>query len=704
MNAVIQTTQTEARTIHAPALEAADPTKNLILVPLSQLVLRPNGRNVRKTPRLSIPELAASIARVGLLQNLIVIASSDGEHYEVVAGGRRLAALKLLAKKHRISKEWEVPCLLVADGTARTASLTENVQREAMHPADQFEAFAALVAEGRSIEDIAADFSVTPLVVKRRLKLANVSPRLLAEYREGTVSLEQLMALSITDDHDAQSAAFYDAPQWQRSADALRERLTEREVDAQRHPLARFVGLEAYEAAGGGVRRDLFADEGGGVYLTDAALLEQLAQAKLHTLTEDVRREGWGWIETAPSTTAADLQVFQRAPKEPREPNGREAKRIAKVEQKLQAVEAAMQEAIEAQDDEKADALHDEGYRLGEQLDDLQAELTTYSPTVRAAAGVVVTLDRQGEPVIHRGLLREAEAKALRTLERLRQGFGGVDAANDTAEGEEGDDGEPSEAATKAANLSDRLAQRLSAHRTAALQIEVARHPHTALAAVVHGMVQTVLQDHYHGHDLPLGVSLKVQDRMDSLAPDVSESPAAVALRELQHVAGEALPQDSAELFALLLTQSQDELVRLLAVCVASTVDVVTPRATRHQPGAALAQAVGLDMAAWWSPTSEGYFKHVSKAVILDAVGEYAPDHVTRLAKLKKADIASEAERLVDGTGWMPAIFRAEVPEQIAQPVAQDAATNATTDAQVDADAPEDANITTDEPVEALAA
>lgn len=132
MNAI---TTTEARAVNAAAaipLEAADPTKNLILVPLSRLVLRPTGRNVRKTPRMSIPELAASIQRVGLLQNLIVIASADGEHYEVVAGGRRLAALKLLAKKHRIAKDWEVPCLQVADGTARTASLTENVQREAM--------------------------------------------------------------------------------------------------------------------------------------------------------------------------------------------------------------------------------------------------------------------------------------------------------------------------------------------------------------------------------------------------------------------------------------------------------------------------------------------------------------------------------------------------------------------------------------------
>ncbi len=152
MNAVTQTEARDVNTAAAIPLEAADPTKNLILVPLSRLVLRPTGRNVRKTPRMSIPELAASIQHVGLLQNLIVIAAADGEHYEVVAGGRRLAALKLLAKKRRISKEWDVPCLLVADGTARTASLTENVQREAMHPADQFEAFAALVAEGRPIE------------------------------------------------------------------------------------------------------------------------------------------------------------------------------------------------------------------------------------------------------------------------------------------------------------------------------------------------------------------------------------------------------------------------------------------------------------------------------------------------------------------------------------------------------------------------
>ncbi|HHM7916389.1 TPA: ParB/RepB/Spo0J family partition protein [Pseudomonas aeruginosa] len=662
MNAV---TQTEARALNTAAaipLETADPTKNLILVPLSRLVSRPTGRNVRKTPRMSIPELAASIQRVGLLQNLIVIAAADGEHYEVVAGGRRLAALKLLAKKRRISKEWEVPCLLVADGTARTASLTENVQREAMHPADQFEAFAALVAEGRPIEDIAADFSVSPLVVQRRLKLANVSPRLLADYRAEAVTLDQLMALAITDDHAAQETAFYDAPTWQRNPSQLRDRLTEREIDAYRHPLVHFVGLDTYGAAGGGVRRDLFAEGDAGVYLTDAALLERLAQDKLAGIAAEMKSEGWAWVDVTPAVTHADLHAFQRAPRERREPSKREAQRIEKLQTKLHELAAAVDDALDAEDEEKADALQEEGEAVGEQLQALEDGLQNYSPTVEAAAGAIVTIDRNGQAVIHRGLLREAEAKALRTLERLRQGFSGEDAGNDD-EGEDGDsEGQPMTAA-----MSDKLAQWLSAHRTAALQIEVARHPQVALAALVHGMVQTVLQESRYGHDLPLGVSLKVQDRLEGMAPDWPESTAAVALRELQQVAAEGLPQDSAELFAVLLAKPQDELVRLLAVCVAVTVDVVAPRAAQHQAGAELAQAVGLDMAAWWKPTDEGYFRHVPKAAILEAVEQFAPSHVTRLAKLKKADIASEAERLADGTGWMPAIFATEGTQKATQ-------------------------------------
>ena len=663
-------TKAEVRAIEsAAALEVADPTKNMILVPLSQLLSRRSKRNARTTPGLSIPELAASISRIGLLQNLVVILAADGEQYEVVAGDRRLTALKLLAKKKRIAADFEVPCLLVADASARTVSLAENVLREAMHPADQFEAFAALVAEGRPVEDIAADFGVSPLVVQRRLKLANVSPRLLADYRAGAVTLEQLMALTITDDHAAQQAAFYGAPEWQRGASALRERLTEREIDAT-HPLVRFAGLDTYTTAGGGIRRDLFAEGDAGTYLTDAALLETLVRSKLDAQAEDVRAEGWAWVEAVPHMSYAERQAFQNAPRQRREPTAREARRIASLQTRFDKIDAELQEAYDAEDEDKTEALEPRREQVAGELQAVEDALQGYAPDVRAVAGAIVTLDSSGEAVIHRGLLREAEAKALRTLEKLRQGFGSAE-----GEAENDDEGEDAER-PKAASLSDRLAQRLSVHRTAALQIEVARHPQVALAALVHGMVQTVLMENHYGHDLPLGVRLTVQDRLEGMARDWPDSPAAVALRELQQVAGEALPQDSAELFAALLAKSQDELVRLLAVCVAVTVDVVTPRATQQQPGAELAQAVGLDMAAWWKPTNEGYFQHIPKAAILQAVEQYAPAHVTRLAKLKKADIASEAERLADGTGWMPAIFKAEGTDDTTAQDAPQAVTN----------------------------
>ena len=409
------------------------------------------------------------------------------------------------------------------------------------------------------------------------------------------------------------------------------------------------------------IRRDLFAEGDAGTYLTDTAVLETLVRDKLATLAEDVRAEGWAWVEAVPHLAYEERQAFQNAPRHRREPTTREARRIASLETRLEKIDAELEDACDAEDEAKAEKLEQRRDQVVGELQDAEDALQGYAPEVREVAGAIVTIDRNGEAVIHRGLLREAEAKALRTLEKLRRGFGSTEgeAAND--EHEDADD------APKAASLSDRLAQRLSAHRTAALQIEVARHPQVALAALVHGMVQTVLQGSHYGHDLPLGVSLKAQDRLEGIAPDIPDSPAAVALRELQQVAGEGLPEDSAELFAVLLAKSQDELVRLLAISVAVTVDVVTPRATPQQPGAELAQAVGLDMAAWWKPTNEGYFRHVPKAAILEAVGGFAPSHVTRLAKLKKGDIASEAERLAAGTGWMPAIFRSEGPQQTGQ-------------------------------------
>jgi ParB family chromosome partitioning protein len=370
--------------------DAEDAPAVLRFIPLSRL--RISRRNVRKTRTDSPEQLAESIARVGLLQNLIVIV--DGEDYGVVGGRRRLQALRLLVKQKRLSVDQIIPCLEVPDDSAVTVSLTENVQREAMHPADQFEAFKALVNEGRPIEDIAADFGVTPLVVQRRLKLARVSPRLLADYRADQVTLEQLMALAITDDHTAQETAYYEAPQWERDAIALRRRLTDTEVDASRSALARFVGIENYTAAGGGLRRDLFAEEDSGVYLTDAGLLHRLATAKLEAVTVQIKTEGWKWVAAMPTLGYSELSAFRRAAQGEREPTARERKRIAKLEAEQARIEEALFAAEEAEDEDAAAPLYEQGDQVGQALDALYASLLAYAPETMAQAGAIVTPER----------------------------------------------------------------------------------------------------------------------------------------------------------------------------------------------------------------------------------------------------------------------------------------------------------------------
>jgi ParB family chromosome partitioning protein len=56
-----------------------------------------------------------------------------------------------------------------------------------MHPADEFVALAKLIGQGKSVEDVAAAFGITPLVVKRRMKLATVSPKLMTQFRDGQI-------------------------------------------------------------------------------------------------------------------------------------------------------------------------------------------------------------------------------------------------------------------------------------------------------------------------------------------------------------------------------------------------------------------------------------------------------------------------------------------------------------------------------------
>lgn len=423
----------------------------------------------------------------------------------------------------------------------------------------------------------------------------------------------------------------------------------------------RFVGLEAYTAAGGDIRRDLFADdEDTGTTLTDAALLERLVRNKLESLAEPVRAEGWAWVESVPHLSPAERQAFQNAPRQRRETTARESRRMEVLQGRIARTDAALEEAYDADDEDNAETLHQRREALVAELEAVQSQLIGHAPEVRAMAGAIVTLDREGRVLIHRGLLREAEAKALRALDAARQ-RAATGSGNDGGGSGESDESTTGDVPHGAEHLSDRLAQRLSAHRTAALQIEMARQPQVALAALVHTLVQQTLQGGYR-NALPLGVRLSLRDRLEDLAPDWPESPAAFALCELRQTWADKLPQEPGELFTVLLDKSQQELIQLLALCTAPAVDVVTPRATANQPGAELAQALGLDMAAWWKPTADSYFLHVPKAAILDAMAQFAPNEVQRLSKLKKAEIAQEAERLAEGSSWMPAVFGREAP------------------------------------------
>lgn len=283
----------------------------IINVPLSDLDLSP--ANHRKTGGGNVDDLIASIRAHGLLQNLTVVESIRGAKYQVIAGGRRLRALRALQEQDHIPADWPVPCNVVATNDADEASLTENVSREAMHPADEFDAFARLVDDGVSIGDIAARFGRSERYVQQRLRLAHVSPTILAEYRAGNATLEQMMALAICDDQARQLRVWKAARgEWQREPNRLRADLTEDDV-AVDSALGQFVGIEAYEKAGGVVRRDLFGGDEDS-FLADTEVVQQLALVKLERTADKIRKEGWAWVEARIEFGWQERQKFAEAP------------------------------------------------------------------------------------------------------------------------------------------------------------------------------------------------------------------------------------------------------------------------------------------------------------------------------------------------------------------------------------------------------
>ena len=336
------------------ALIAASPRTTATL---SKLVLsvkyqvRPGG----STSKMSIEELAASILELGVLQNLVVVKGPRGT-FEVCAGGRRLEALALLLTTGQIPDNYPVPILILPADKALMASLSENLHHVAMHAADEFLAFSRLLEEGKSLETVAAAFGVTPLVVKRRMKLASVSPKLMDLFRKDQIPLDCLMVLASVDDHERQERAWIGLPEWNRRPDYLRQLLTGGDIESDRDPVAKYVTLKAYEKAGGATRRDLFCDDDKKAYLLDVALLDQLASDKLQKKAKQVAAEGWKWVDVRPRYSRDEYLNHGELRKTRREPDEQEAAALASIEASVDALQVRMEALEDAETEDSQDA------------------------------------------------------------------------------------------------------------------------------------------------------------------------------------------------------------------------------------------------------------------------------------------------------------------------------------------------------------
>ena len=663
-------------------------------IPFNKLVLsQSNVRRVRAG--VSVEELAESIARRGLIQSLHVrpVLNDDGVEtgmFEVPAGGRRFRALELLVKQKRLAKVAPVPCVVsevTGDVLIDEVSLAENIERAPLHPLDQFRAFQTMREKGMTEEAIAAAFFVDAKVVKQRLRLASVSTALLDAYAEDGMTLEQLMAFTVTSDQARQEQvweAIKDS--WQKEPYTIRRLLTETTVRAA-DKRAVFVGIDAYEEAGGCVLRDLFQQDDGG-WLQDPVLLDRLVGEKLKAEAETIAAEGWKWVEVAMTFpyghdhglrplvgTTVDRTEEERATREA-------------LRDEYERLEAEYAEADELPDEIDT--------RLGEieqALGAFERRPMTFDPDQTAKAGVFVSIDADGTLLVERGYVRsEDEAPEEPEAEIIDPETGEVSQRAEPQASHQravitlgGQSPEPEEEDETDAikPLPDRLVSELTTHRTLALRDAVASSPHVAMTALLHRLVT----DCFLPHSTKGCLEAQVREvHFPAQAEDLRDSASAKAIQDRHERWGDHIPADDAALWDWLVDLDDGSRMDLLAHCVSFGVNALHEKPNpysgmgvsqhgleiRLSQADRLARSTGLDMVAvGWQPTVGNYLGRVTKPRILEAVREGAGDRAAELiGHLKKGDMAKEAERLLADTGWLPEPLRmvdADIEADVAQ-------------------------------------
>lgn len=628
-------------------------------IPLHALV--PAATNPRKiNDQANIDELAASIHAHGLLQSLVVRplkAEADDDTFEVIAGHRRLEAMRLLAQRGLLASDFKVPCTCIEnEDDAEEISLAENVQRESMHPADELVAFKDLIMKGAKPEDIAARFGTTATFVRQRLKLANVAPPIFEAFRAGDIELETVMAYAVSNDDAKQMALFnrFKGDYEKNNTQAIRRALTVGET-ASSNKLARFVGRAIYEEAGGEIREDMFAEEEG-FYFKNTALLENLAAGLLEEKAAELTKAGWAWVKTFVSLTWEESRKYQHYAEGFLSP-ANQALRDTLVTK----LETAQRE-YEELDDNAANA-YELARALDEKIDQLEAELeafdkqhTEYDAETMANSGCLVQIASDGTLDIQYAMY----APSANDKDGANRVSGHPTGSGKTP---------PAVKPVKEIGPSAKLVEDLAEERATGLIATIAVKPDIGLALATHLMTVDLFYHHEKDRNAAANnLSNHPASRLPSL---VSKSIGEGQIITLHKKLADKLPDKAKAYMGWLLDQDKDVLQELLAYGAARQLNATHAKfasADRLAAITQLAQAAELDMLAYYTPSKDTYFSRLDKATLLadyeSITGEKPSPEVLALGK---GDLIDRVAALAKRKSWLPAYMRTP-PKTVPKP------------------------------------